>query len=137
MEILLPYHNYIVTVPNGNVYGFVELDEARDFTREYYIDKVDEYAEDIELVYDDSDHDSTDSMDVTADICRELGVYEGQCKIFELDNLIEVIRDSGIFEDEKEELIMMLMEEEIDLNVNDYHLEEFLEETKEIPTSDD
>lgn len=129
METILPYHNYIVVNPNGDIEGFQEYEHANSYILEYFMEKLDKLGDNHEILY--VDH-ITEPLQSAVDISRELGVYEGECKIYDLDSFIENIRNSGIFEDEKEELISKLMEEEIDLNVNDYQLDEFLMNTKQI-----
>lgn len=133
MDRVVPYHNYIVVTPNGDIVGFEEEDEGRKFIAGYYVGKVEEHSDDREVVYEDY---STDPLQATVDICTELGAYEGDCRIYDLDSFIEVIRKSGIFEVEKEEIISKLMNKKIDLNINDYQLDEFLTDTKQLPRSD-
>ncbi len=89
MDTRVPYHNYIVVTPNGDVLGFGEEDDARKYVAGYYV-----------------------------------------------DSFIENIQSSGIFEDEKEELILKLMQEKINLNINDYQVDDLLYDTKVVPNRD-
>lgn len=132
MDKLLPFHNYIVVNPNGDIRGFQEVEDANAYIMEDFVEKIDRLGDNTEMVY--VDH-MTEPLQSAVDISRELGVYEGECRIFDLDSLIENIRDSGIFEDEKEELISKLMAKDIKLNVNDYQLDEFIMDTKEMERS--
>lgn len=129
METILPYHNYIVVNPNGDIEGFQEVEHANAYILGYMLEKIDKIGDNSEFVYTDN---VTEQLENAVNISRELSVYEGECRIYDLDSLIENIRSSGIFDDEKEEVISKLMEEEIDININDYQLDEFLMNTKQM-----
>jgi len=133
MNTKIPYHNYIVVQPNGNVLGFGEEDEARRYVAGYYVGKVEELSDDRSMLYVDY---STDPLQASVDICTELGAYEGDCIIYDLDSFIESIQNSGIFEEEKEELILKLMQEKINLNINDYQVDNLLNDAKVVPNRD-
>lgn len=133
MDTRVPYHNYIVVTPNGDVLGFGEEDDARKYVAGYYVGKIEELSDDRSKVYVDY---GTDPLQASVDICTELGAYEGDCIIYDLDSFIENIQNSGIFEDEKEELILKLMQEKINLNINDYQVDDLLYDTKVVPNRD-
>jgi len=133
MDTRVPYHNYIVVTPNGDVLGFGEEDDARKYVAGYYVGKVEELSDDRSKVYVDY---GTDPLQASVDICTELGAYEGDCIIYDLDSFIENIQSSGIFEDEKEELILKFMQEKINLNINDYQVDDLLYDTKVVPNRD-
>jgi len=133
MDTRVPYHNYIVVTPNGDVLGFGEEDDARKYVAGYYVGKIEELSDDRSKVYVDY---GTDPLQASVDICTELGAYEGDCIIYDLDSFIENIQSSGIFEDEKEELILKLMQEKINLNINDYQVDDLLYDTKVVPNRD-
>ena len=86
MSEITSYHNYIVVTPNGDIAGFREIDDARNFVSGYYIGKVEEMSDDFSVVYSDY---VTDPMQTTEAICTSLGAYEGECVIYDLDSLIE------------------------------------------------
>lgn len=133
MSEITSYHNYIVVTPNGDIAGFREIDDARNFVSGYYIGKVEEMSDDFSVVYSDY---VTDPMQTTETICTSLGAYEGECVIYDLDSLIENIQKSDYFEEEKVELISKLMDKQIDINVNDYQIDKILTETTVIPRSE-
>ena len=133
MSEITPYHNYIVVTPNGDIAGFREINDARNFVSGYYIGKVEEMSDDFSVVYSDY---VTDPMQTTEAICTSLGAYEGECVIYDLDSLIENIQKSDYFEEEKVELISKLMDKQIDINVNDYQIDKILTETTVIPRSE-
>lgn len=133
MSEITSYHNYIVVTPNGDIAGFREIDDARNFVSGYYIGKVEEMSDDFSVVYSDY---VTDPMQTTEAICTSLGAYEGECVIYDLDSLIENIQKSDYFEEEKVELISKLMDKQIDINVNDYQIDKIFTETTVIPRSE-
>ena len=59
------------------------------------------------------------------------GVYEGEAYIYNLDEFIEKIRESAMFQDEKDELISKLLEKEIKMNIRDYAIEHLLTEVEQ------
>lgn len=132
METILPYHNYIVVNPNGDIEGFQDVDDASAYILGYYTEKIDKIGDNTEFVYTDN---VAEPFENAVNISRELGVYEGECKIYDLDSLIDNIRESDIFDDEKEEIISKLMEEDIDINSKAYQLEQFLINTKILETN--
>ncbi|MDY5911987.1 MAG: hypothetical protein SPJ62_08300 [Inconstantimicrobium porci] len=133
MSEITPYHNYIVVTPNGDIAGFREINDARNFVSGYYIGKVEEMSDDFSVVYSDY---VTDPMQTTEAICTSLGAYEGECVIYDLDSLIENIQKSDYFEEEKVELISKLMDKQIDINVNDYQIDKIFTETTVIPRTE-
>lgn len=133
MESIVPCHNYVVVTPNGDIAGFDEVVDAREFVAGYYMGKVEELSDDTNYVYSDY---ATDPMQATESICRSLGSYEGECIIYDIDDLIKNIQESDMFEEEKVELISELMKDEITINSNDYQIDNILLETKVIPRSD-
>ena len=133
MSEITSYHNYIVVTPNGDIAGFREIDDARNFVSGYYIGKVEEMSDDFSVVYSDY---VTDPMQTTEAICTSLGAYEGECVIYDLDSLIENIQKSDYFEEEKVELISKLMDKQIDINVNDYQIDKIFTETTVIPRTE-
>ena len=133
MSEITPYNNYIVVTPNGDIAGFREINDARNFVSGYYIGKVEEMSDDFSVVYSDY---VTDPMQTTEAICTSLGAYEGECVIYDLDSLIENIQKSDYFEEEKVELISKLMDKQIDINVNDYQIDKIFTETTVIPRSE-
>ena len=92
MSEITPYNNYIVVTPNGDIAGFREINDARNFVSGYYIGKVEEMSDDFSVVYSDY---VTDPMQTTEAICTSLGAYEGECVIYDLDSLIENIQKSA------------------------------------------
>jgi len=132
-ENAFSYEYTCTLTPNGDILGFGEEDDARKYVAGYYVGKIEELSDDRSKVYVDY---GTDPLQASVDICTELGAYEGDCIIYDLDSFIENIQNSGIFEDEKEELILKLMQEKINLNINDYQVDDLLYDTKVVPNRD-
>lgn len=129
---IVPFNNYIVVTPKGDVIGFQEEEEARTYISGYYTEKIKELSEDRNLLYVDY---QTDPLQSAIDICVGLGVYEGDYIIYNLHSFIENIRESGIFQEEKDEIIGKLLNESIHLNINDYTLDDILFNTEVVPRS--
>lgn len=122
-----PENNYILVMPDGKVVGFEDIDIAKAYVNRYYQEKLDVYSNKVDF----SDFDITDEK-VNETISRVVGVDEGICTIYNLEDLINSIQNSSIFEDEKNELIFKLRERRIDLNINDYQVDNILANVDEI-----
>lgn len=116
-----PINNYILVMPDGRAIGFEESDMAQAYVNRYYQEKISFYCEKVDfLELDMTEWKSTES------ICRTLGAYEGLCTLYKLEDLIASIQKSSIFEDEKNELIASLRGEKVNLNINDYQIDDIL-----------
>lgn len=127
MEYSSPYNNYIVVMPDGDVKGFMETEMAQGYINRYYQERIDQY----EQKPDYSDHDMTKVKSLT-EICKNIGVAEGECITYDLDDFINKIQEATIFDEEKQEVISKLLQKNISLNVNDYQLENILLDVKVI-----
>lgn len=125
MEYVTAFNNYIVEEPSGDIRGFVELSDARSYISSMYLNRI-LYSERGKY----SVFDMTQERDME-DYGLIAGVNQGECKIFDLDDFLEKIRNSSIFQDEKDELISKLLEEEIKLNVIDYTIDDILIDVEE------
>lgn len=130
MDACVPFNNYIVVMPSGDIKGFIEEERGRIFIRGYYADKVNELNDDQSMTSEDY---ATEPIQATIDVCISLGAYEGDCTMYDLENFIDNIRNSGIFDEEKQELITKLMQEDIKFNVNDYGVDDILNDTLVLP----
>ncbi|ELC8441999.1 hypothetical protein QYB59_001009 [Clostridium perfringens] len=116
-----PENNYILVMPDGRVVGFEESDMAQAYVNRYYQEQIALYCEKVDF----SEFDMTEWKS-TVNICRTLGVNEGLCILYRLDELIASIQKSSIFEDEKNYLIANLRGKNINLNINDYQIDDIL-----------
>lgn len=130
MDYKVAANNYIVVTPKGTIKGFLEAEDAHMYVLGYYEKKVNKLSDDTDIIYDDY---ATEPLESTIDICIDLGVKEGDCTIYDLDDFIEKIQESSMFEEEKEEIISKLMEKDIKLNAIDYQLMDILKDVTVIP----
>lgn len=130
MDNNMPVNNYIIVLPNGEVKGFREENDAHKFFLGYYERRVNEHSENRELCYEDY---STQPIESSIEICIGLGVDEGDCTIYSLYDLINKIQESSIFDEEKQEIITKLMADNIKLNVYDYQIDNILPDVIVIP----
>lgn len=122
-----PYNEFILVMPDGDVKGFNDLDLAKAHINLYYENKIKEYSEEEEY------NDSKEMVGETRlNICQHLGVEEGECMVYDLEDFLEKIREELVFDEEKEEVISKLIKEKIDLNIYDFGLDVILHDVKTI-----
>lgn len=124
---LSPYNEFILVMPNGDVDGFNDLDLAKACINLYYEKKIKEYSEEEEY------NDSKEMIGETRlNICQHLGVEEGECIVYDLEDFLEKLREELVFDEEKEEVISLLLKDKIDLNIYDFGLDVILHNVKTI-----
>lgn len=127
MEYITAFNNYVVAQPNGDLIGFKELSDARSFISTYNLNNILEnspIAENAEKFFDlYQEKDQQDLGIIT-------GVDEGECKIYDLEDFIEKLRESDFFQSEKDEIISQLLKEDIKLNIYDYGIDNILTDVK-------
>lgn len=127
MEYITAFNNYVVAQPNGDLIGFKELSDARSFISTYNLNNILEnspIAENAEKFFDlYQEKDQQDLGIIT-------GVDEGECKIYDLEDFIEKVRESDFFQSEKDEIISELLKEDIKLNIYDYAIDNILTDVK-------
>ena len=116
-----PANNYVLVMPEGRVIGFEESDMAQAYVNRYYQEKISLYCEKVDF----SELDMTEWKS-TGSICSVVGATEGLCILYRLDEFIASIQKSSIFEDEKNELIANLRGKNINININDYQIDDIL-----------
>lgn len=123
----VPYYEYLLVMPDGDCKGFNDLNEAKAFINFYYERKIDE---DI----DDETNDITDigGAEGRDKVCTVLGVEEGKCEVYLMEEFINKLQDEIVFDNEKQEVIEKLYEENLDINVYDYNLDIILADTEVI-----
>lgn len=124
MDYVTPANNYVVVFPDGEMMGCEESEMAQGYINEYYRERL-------KAIHTKEDYEDLEINEETSwqEIYTRLGVDEGECKVYKIEDIIESIRESSIIEEEKEELILRVMEEEINLNVNDFGIDDILVET--------
>lgn len=127
MEYITAFNNYVVAQPNGDLIGFKELSDARSFISTYNLNNILEnspIAENAEKFFDlYQEKDQQDLGIIT-------GVDEGGCKIYDLEDFIEKVRETDFFQSEKDEIISELLKEDIKLNIYDYGIDNILTDVK-------
>lgn len=115
MEYITAMNNYVVVNPNGDMQGYVELDEAVGAVNSYNLENILALSEEPRRGHMFDMYQYEDMQD--AGIIY--GVDNGECQIYGMESLLESIRESGMFQDEKDELIKELLKKEIRLNAYD------------------
>ena len=127
MEYITAFNNYVVAQPNGDLIGFKELSDARSFISTYNLNNILEnspIAENAEKFFDlYQEKDQQDLGIIT-------GVDEGECKIYDLEDFIEKVRETDFFQSEKDEIISEILKEDIKLNIYDYGIDNILTDVK-------
>ncbi|MGL4774715.1 MAG: hypothetical protein ACRC2K_14220 [Clostridium sp.] len=124
MNYLTPANNYALVFPDGEVMGFEESEMAQAYMNKYYRERI------IQL-HKKEDYEELEQNEERTwqEIYTILGVNEGECRVYNIDELMESVRESSILEEEKEEIIRRLLDENIDLNINDFGIDDILIET--------
>lgn len=123
MNYITPVNSYLVLMPSGNMRGFKDVDHARGLIQEYYLKKT------LSSIHN-GEEGSQDMHEDFNDIGIVAGVEDGECQIYNLDDFMDKIRNSDIFQEEKDELISELLKENIKLNVYDYGVYDLLSDVE-------
>ena len=121
----IPSNEYLLVMPNGDCVGFNDLKEAKAYINIYYERKIDE---------DIDEHDYNDATEIGGgdsrqNICTQLGVEEGKCEVYNMEEFINKLEEELVFDNEKDEIISKLMEEDLDINEYKYNLDMILADT--------
>ena len=124
---IVPNFQYLLVLPNGNVKGFNDLEPAKGYINIYYDIKVKDVETFKEL------NDFTDSSEqLINSVCQNLGVEEGECKVYNTLDVIESVQNNLVFDDEKEEIISKLLSPEIHLNIYNYSIDNIFDDVEPI-----
>ena len=124
---VVPNFQYLLVLPNGNVKGFNDLETAKGYINIYYDIKV----KDVETFKELNDFtDSTEQL--INSVCQNLGVEEGECKVYNTLDIIESVQNNLVFDDEKEEIISKLLSPEIHLNIYNYSIDNIFDDVETI-----
>ena len=117
--------NYLLVLPNYRAIGFSEYKDADTALHLYFEDRIDIKSE--QNTYSQYDMYEEKSRE---DISYVIGAEEGEGKIYDIDNLMENIQESDMFQDEKEDIIRELLKSNIDFDISKYEIENILVNTK-------
>lgn len=124
---IVPEFQYILVMPNGNVKGFNDLDTTKAYVNLYYTKRVRNSTIITEC------NDLTDSSEQFINtVCQNLGVVEGECRVFDIDDVIEKIHNEVVFDEEKEELISKLLSKNINMNIYDLGIDNIFDDVQSI-----
>lgn len=118
----IPCNEYLLVMPNGDCKGFNDLKEAKAYINIYYERKIDEDVDE----HGYNDFTDIGGGDARQNICTQLGVEEGRCEVYNMDEFIKKLENELVFDNEKNEIISKLMEEHLDINLYNYNLDMIL-----------
>lgn len=123
-----PENEYLLIMPDGDCRGFNDLESAKSYVNIYYERLIDEN------ISDDDYNDATEigSGDNRIKICTELGVEEGKCELYNMEDIIDKIKEEVIFDEEKKEIIEKLCMSDIEFNIYDNNLDLLISDVEPI-----
>lgn len=109
---------YILVMPNKKVIAVEDMEYAKAYVNRYYERRLKEYL----------DKEEYREFDITDPATREtlfirIGGDEGEPMLYDTDSVIEGVRESSFFEDEKEEIITKLLTGDRELDAYKYNLD--------------
>lgn len=128
-----PYNEYFVVFPSGNCKGFNDIEGTKAYINNYYERRIDR------VLHKDGYNDATDigADEYRLNVFTQLGVEEGKCQIYKVQDFINIIEKEFVFEDEKKEIIFELCEAKMDFNIYDYGLDALLTSIQEVEYQED
>ena len=123
-----PENEYLLIMPDGDCRGFNDLESAKSYVNIYYERLIDKN------ISEDDYNDATEigSGDNRIKICTELGVEEGKCELYNMEDIIDKIKEEVIFDKEKKEIIEKLCMSDIDFNIYDNNLDLLISDVEPI-----
>ena len=92
---IIPEFQYLLVMPSGNIKGFDDLDTTKAYINLYYMQQV-RNSDIITEV-----NDLTDSSEQFINtVCQNLGVIEGECRVYKTNDIIEKIQEDIVFDEE-------------------------------------
>ena len=124
---IIPEFQYLLVMPSGNIKGFDDLDTTKAYINLYYMQQV-RNSDIITEV-----NDLTDSSEqIINTVCQNLGVIEGECRVYKTNDIIEKIQEDIVFDEEKEELISKLLSKNININIYDFAIDNIFNDVEAI-----
>lgn len=124
---IIPEFQYLLVMPDGQVNGFNDLDTTKAYINLYYMQRVRNSTIITEV------NDLTDSSEQFINtVCQNLGVIEGECRVYNTNDIIEKIQENVVFDEEKEEVISRLLSKDIKLNIYDFAIDNIFNEVETI-----
>ncbi|MGL4740179.1 MAG: hypothetical protein ACRC41_05155 [Sarcina sp.] len=104
---------YIIVMPSLEVIAVEDIEYAKAYINKYYDMKIQEIKEDEKYETEDLNDE-----EIREEIFMFLGNTEGQPIVYDTDSVIEAVRESILFEEEKEEIITSLLNGNINFNAD-------------------
>ena len=124
---IIPEFQYLLVMPSGNIKGFDDLDTTKAYINLYYMQQV-RNSDIITEV-----NDLTDSSEQFINtVCQNLGVIEGECRVYKTNDIIEKIQEDIVFDEEKQELISKLLSKNININIYDFAIDNIFNDVEAI-----
>ena len=124
---IIPEFQYLLVMPDGHVKGFNDLDTTKAYINMYYMQKVRNSTIITEV------DDLTDSSEQFINtVCQNLGVIEGECRVYNTNDIIEKLQEDIVFDEEKEEVISKLLSKDINLNIYDFAIDNIFNDVEAI-----
>ena len=123
------YNEFLLVLPNGDCIGFNDIESAKSYINRFYEDLIKE------KIHEEGDNDITENSagsDARINICTDYGVENGNFQLYSIDDVIDKVNESTIFEEEKSYIIENLYEAEIDFNMYDSNLDELMSDIEPI-----
>lgn len=124
---IIPEFQYLLVMPNGDLKRFDDLDTTKAYINLYYMNKVRNSSIITEV------NDLTDSSEQFINtVCQNLGVIEGECRVYHMNEVLEKLREDVVFEEDKEEIISKLLSKNINLNIYDFAIDNIFNDVEAI-----
>lgn len=102
---------YIIVMPSLDIVAVEDIEYAKAYINKYYDSKIQELKEDESYIKEDLNDE-----EIREEIFVVLGNSEGQPVVYDTDTVIEGVRESVLFDEEKEEIISSLLSGNINFN---------------------
>lgn len=109
---------YVLVMPDKRVIAVEDIEYAKAFVNRYYERRLTDYLNKEEY----REYDTTDPATRETLFIR-IGQDEGEPMLYDTDSVIEGVRESSFFEDEKEEIIKKLLISDEGLDADKYNLD--------------
>lgn len=109
---------YVLVMPDKRVIAVEDIEYAKAFVNRYYERRLTDYLNKEEY----REYDTTDPATRETLFIR-IGQDEGEPMLYDTDSVIEGVRESSFFEDEKEEIIKKLLVSDEGLDADKYNLD--------------
>ncbi|MGL5633533.1 MAG: hypothetical protein ACRDDL_00410 [Sarcina sp.] len=111
--MIVAEYPYIIVMPTLEVIAVEDIEYAKAYINKYYDFKIQEIKKDEKYETEDLNDE-----EIREEVFMILGNTEGQPVVYDTDTVIEAVRESILFEEEKEEIILELLNGNITFNAD-------------------